>query len=176
MTNKVDFAWKAYVAGNRNAFGEVYLHFHPRLAFFCYGLCRDEVQAQNFASASLLKLLEYHPPGDIRQPGQWLYTVARNQFNGWYRQQQTRQQIEKTVFDQANSITKMEVEERLDKAAYDSALASMITEEEFKIWDLHRSGYTNDEIAKELSLPYKTVANKKSLIRNQVRAMLKKRI
>lgn len=174
--NDVEFAWKAYVAGNRNAFGDVYLHFHPRLAFFCYGLCRDEAQAQNFASATLMKLLEYHPPGEIRQPGQWLYTVARNQFNGWYRQQQTRKKIEKTVLDQANSETRMDAAEQLDKAAYDKALVHMFKEEEFKIWDLHRSGYSNDEIAKKLSLPYKTVANKKSLIRNQVRAMLKKRI
>jgi RNA polymerase sigma-70 factor (ECF subfamily) len=176
MTSEVEQAWEAYVAGDRNAFGKVYLHFHPRLALFCYGLCRDKAHAQNFASVSLLKLLEYDPPKEIRQPGQWLYTVARNQFNGWYRQQQNRQKIEESMFQQTDNVTHMGVISKMDKDSYDQALMSRLTEEEFTIWDLHRSGYSNDEIAEKLSLPYKTVANKKSLIRNQVRAMLKKRI
>jgi hypothetical protein len=53
---RVDQAWQEYVDSKTNAFGDVYQYYHPRLVFFCYGLCRDQMQSQNFASGSLLNL------------------------------------------------------------------------------------------------------------------------
>jgi RNA polymerase sigma-70 factor (ECF subfamily) len=159
----------AQVSGDSTRFSELYLPCHKKLTMYCIGKLRDLELAENAATDCLIKLLEHDAPEDIRDVEGWLFTVARNQCLTYLNKESNRRQIRELLEptwerEQAPSIEAYLAAEELQRVQQE-----VLDERDQRIWKLHLEGYRNEEIAADLGMPEKTVANRKSVVRRRLR-------
>lgn len=170
----VQKAWKRYVEGDKEAFGDVYDHYHRVLTLYCLGKLKDLEQAENAASDCMVKLLQQRRPEQIEHLDHWIFTVAKNLCNTHWSKSNRRGVILQHVGALQKTHHQSEATNRLNAEDLERLLISILDEDKYSIWKLHEEGYDNEEIANKLGIKPKTVANKKSEARKAIRAAIKK--
>lgn len=164
--------WNQYLAGNREAIGEVYRAMHSRLLLFCLGKLRDRAKAEDAASETLNKLLTNSAPEEIRNVEQWLFTVAKNHCFSQLSKEQRHREIESGIMPMMRQQARHGGEEALDQESIEAMRKQALTEKEDSVWVLHEQGYDNAEISGKLAMSGKTVANHKTNARTKLRQLL----
>jgi RNA polymerase sigma factor (sigma-70 family) len=165
--------WERYVQGDKTAFGELYTFYHKSLTAFCLGRLKSRELAENAASETLVKLLQYPTPSEIENFENWLFTVAKNECNTqWATAERRKRLLEKNY--EVKRDHKPEVEQKYSLENIDQIIRDTLEDTDYKIWQLYQQGYDNGEVADILGLNEKTVANRKSTARNQLKSVLKK--
>jgi RNA polymerase sigma-70 factor (ECF subfamily) len=164
--------WEKYVSGDRDAFGVLYSRFHRSLTAYCMGRLRERALAENAASDTLLKLLNHASPGSIDSFESWLFTVAKNECNTYWSTLERREELLKKNYE-VEVERRPEVEDHFSSENMDQLIRSNLDETDYRIWQLYREGYDNDEVATMMSLNEKTVANRKSAARMKLKTVLK---
>jgi RNA polymerase sigma factor (sigma-70 family) len=164
--------WKRYLQGDRSAFGELYSYYHKSLTAFCVGRLKDIELAENAASETLMKLLQYERPSEIENFENWLFTVAKNECNTVWSTTERRKKILEDNYAIVSSHNP-EAEEKLAIESIDRIIKENLDDTDYKIWQLYQQGYDNQEVAEMAGLNEKTVANRKSAARNKLKLALK---
>ena len=165
--------WEKYVQGDRNAFGMLYSKYHKSLTAYCLGRLKDRVLAENAASDTLMKLLHHTDPGSIDNFESWLFTVAKNECNTYWSTAQRRKELLKRNYEEEIEH-RAEAEDQLSSEAMNQLIKDNLDDTDYRIWQLYRDGYDNEEVGRILSLNEKTVANRKSAARIKLRTILGK--
>jgi RNA polymerase sigma factor (sigma-70 family) len=165
--------WEKFVGGDRDAFGVLYSRYHRSLTAYCIGRLKDRELAENAASDTLLKLLHHSNPGSIDNFESWLFTVAKNECNTYWSTLERRKELLKNNYEMELE-RRPEAEDSISSENLDQVIRANLDETDYRIWQLYREGYNNDEVASMMSLNEKTVANRKSAARMKLRSVLKK--
>jgi RNA polymerase sigma factor (sigma-70 family) len=165
--------WERYVQGDKTAFGELYTFYHKSLTAFCLGRLKSRELAENAASETLVKLLQYPSPSEIENFESWLFTVAKNECNTQWATAERRKRLLQNNYE-VKQDQKPEVEQKFSIENIDQIIRDSLDETDYKIWQLYQQGYDNGEVAEILGLNEKTGANRKSSARNQLKIILKK--
>lgn len=164
--------WERYVQGDKAAFGELYTYYHKSLTAYCMGRLKTIELAENAASETLIKLLQYPQPVEIENFESWLFTVAKNECNTVWATAERRRKLVEANYESIDDHLP-EVDEKFSAENMDHLVRQNLDETEYKIWQLHQQGYDNSEIADITSIHEKTVANRKSSARNKLKLVLK---
>jgi RNA polymerase sigma factor (sigma-70 family) len=164
--------WERYVHGDKAAFGELYTYYHKSLTAFCMGRLKTIELAENAASETLIKLLQYEHPTEIENFESWLFTVAKNECNTVWATAERRRKLLEDNFEQVNSHVP-EVETKYAIENIDDIIRQNLDVIDYKIWQLYQQGYDNNEVAEIMGLSEKTVANRKSSARSKLKTVLK---
>jgi len=165
--------WEKYVRGDREAFGVLYSKYHKALTAYCIGRLKDRVLAENAASDTLLKLLHHSSPGSIDNFESWLFTVAKNECNTYLSTEERRKELLKKNYEE-EAEHRPEVDDRFSSENMDEIIKKSLDDVDYRIWQLYREGYDNDEVARMMSLNEKTVANRKSAARMKLKGIFEK--
>ncbi len=164
--------WQQYVAGDKAAFGELYTYYHKGLTAFCIGRIGSIELAENAASDTLIKLLQYPKPEEIDNFESWMYTVAKNVCLTHLSNLKRRKKLLDDNY-QLEQEHLPEVDEIFSLENIDELIRSNLDKKEYKIWQLHQQGYDNREIAEMIDASEKTVANRKSAARLKLKTIFK---
>jgi RNA polymerase sigma factor (sigma-70 family) len=165
--------WERYVRGDKLAFGELYTYYHKSLTAFCMGRLKTIELAENAASETLIKLLQYPRPDEIENFESWLFTVAKNECNTvWTTSQRRRKLMEANYQVIEHQLAEVDVNYSVENM--DQLIRQNLDDTDYKIWQLYQQGYDNSEIADMINMNEKTVANRKSDARNRLKLVLKK--
>lgn len=170
---EVNNAWKKFIQGDKHAYGIIYQAYFPLLTMFCLGKLKDIEEAENCASEALYKTMKYERPEEIRDLHQWLFSVARNLCYSLVTTSNRRQDIIQDISYDAAWYQTPEVEAKYKLSELENILNSNLKGQDHVIWQLHIEGYSNKEIGVKLNLQEKTVANRKSAIRELLRKTFK---
>lgn len=165
--------WKAFLAGDRKAFAPLYRHYFGLLVAYCLGFLQEQSQAEDIAQEVLVRLHETPEKADIRNVNAWLYTAARNKCLNWIAVEKRRREILEENWSPEHLIDRGSLPDRHSQQHLDALLEVRLGEEDRTIWRMHSEGYDNAEIAGQLKLTTKTVANRKSRIRNELKQALR---
>lgn len=164
--------WQQYIAGDKAAFGELYAHYHKSLTAFCIGRIGSIELAENAASDTLIKLLQYPKPEEIDNFESWMYTVAKNVCSTHLSNTQRRKKLLDDNYQMEQNHLP-EVDKIFSLENIDELIRSNLNEQDYQIWQLHQQGYGNQEIAEMISSTEKTVANRKSMARIKLKTIFK---
>jgi RNA polymerase sigma factor (sigma-70 family) len=164
--------WERYVLGDKAAFGELYTYYHKSLTAFCMGRLRTIELAENAASETLIRLLQYPRPGEIENFESWLFTVAKNECNTMWATAERRRKLMEANYEM-NEHQLAEVDVKYSAENIDELIRKNLDDIDYKIWQLYQQGYDNHEIAEITGIVEKTVANRKSLARAKLKEVLK---
>lgn len=156
--------WQKYLAGDKSAFGELYSYYHKSLTAFCLSKVGSLEIAENAASDTLIKLLQYPNPEDIKNFENWIFTVAKNVCLTYLTKAKNRKGLLKENYKFQDNH-EPEIERKYSTDNLDSMIRSNLDSKDYKIWQLHQQGYENYEIAEIIGINEKTVANRKSAAR-----------
>ncbi len=166
--------WERYLAGDKAALGELYRVYHRRLTMYCYGRLEDKGMAENAASDTLMRLLEHKDEPPIVNMEAWLFSVAKNLCNSRWQKENRR----RGIFDKIQYLFSGSEENKgasqLRKNDLKARIAAALNEKELEVWNLHQRGFGNEEIAKQLGMNAKTVANMKAIARNKLKLAMDK--
>ncbi len=170
---KGESAWERYVRGDKGAFGELYAYYHKSLTAFCLGRLKNFELAENAASETLVKLLQYEEPEKIDNFENFLFTVARNVCNTTWTKNVRRNRLIEKELEASPRVQAPDAEQRFATENIDKLIRENLTEKDYSIWQLHQQGYDNAEIAEILTMTEKTVANRKSETRKKLKQLFK---
>lgn len=170
--NAIRNLWESHIHGDMSRFNQYYLPCHKRLTMFCLGKLKDLELAENAASDTLVKLMQQESPEEIRDIESWLFTVARNQCLTYLNKENNRRDIRDKLQVTWTKEQRPEGEDALGLQDMQSVISSTLSEKDHKIWTLHLEGFRNEEIAEQMGMPEKTVANRKSEARRKLRKAL----
>lgn len=164
--------WQRFVTGDKSAFGVLYAHYHKGLTAYCVGKLGNVQHAENVASDTLIKLLQCPNPQDIENYENWIFTVAKNECLTFLSKSERRRKLIKDNY--VNVVDHSpEVEDTYSTRDIDQIISDTLNDKDYKIWMLHQQGYDNVEIAEMTGMNTKTVANRKSVARTKLKAVLK---
>jgi RNA polymerase sigma factor (sigma-70 family) len=163
--------WERFVQGDKVAFGELYTFYHKSLTAFCFGRLKSRALAENAASETLVKLLQYPTPSEIENFESWLFTVAKNECHTQWATADRRKKLLERNYEVTHD-QKPEVEQKHSLENIDQIIRDNLEETDYKIWQLYQQGYDNEEVAEILGLNEKTVANRKSSARSHLKMIL----
>jgi RNA polymerase sigma-70 factor, ECF subfamily len=164
--------WEKYVQGDKTAFGLLYSYYHKSLVAYCLGRLKNTELAENAASETLIKLLQYPRPSEIENFENWLFTVAKNECNTYWSTVTRRKKLLEDNYEVVDNHNP-EVEDKFSAENIDQLIRDNLDDTDYQIWQLHNQGYDNNEIAEIMGLNEKTVANRKSASRNKLKIVLK---
>ena len=164
--------WEQFVNGDKAAFGPLYIMYHKSLTAYCLGRLKSRALAENAASETLIRLLQYPSPGGIDNFENWLFTVAKNECNTqWATAERRKKLLENN--DEVKNDLKAEMEQKFFLENIDQIIRQNLEQIDYGIWQLYQQGYDNKEVADILGLHEKTVANRKSSARNKLKIIFK---
>ena len=169
MRGDIKKSWDRFAGGEKEAFGEVFKHYLPLLTLYCLGVLHDEQSAENCATEALVKTYTYRQPKEIKDPEKWLFVVAKNKCISELRK------VKRMDSNEPNETSVIsQIEDPLVSSDIDQIIMTELDEDEKSIWSLHADGYSNQEMAEQLNSSPKTMANRKSIIRNKLKKAFKK--
>ncbi|MEO0556497.1 MAG: sigma-70 family RNA polymerase sigma factor [Bacteroidota bacterium] len=160
--------WDEFVRGNDLAFAQVVQHLTPMVFAFVLGKTGDILLSEDIVQDTWLKSFERRDK--VHNVRAYLFTVAKNLMLDHIRKTDGK------VFQSNEEISAAispQVEQDIEKKELDSELEMLLKEPDYSIWKFHSAGFNNDEIAKKLKLSRKTVANRKSLVKNKLKKLWK---
>ena len=146
------------------AFSQVVRNLHPMVFAFVLSKTGDMDLTKDILQEMWLKVYERRDV--VENLRAYLFTTAKNLVIDNHR---------KRSGEQFGSDSRVEVKERpqaeinLEEQEVDIQIKATLNEVDYHIWQLHISGYNNEEIAEKLRLTGKTVANRKSMIKDKLR-------
>ncbi len=168
----IDLTWRRYQSGEKSTFDILYDHYFPGLFAFCLGLLKNVEVTEDIVSDVFIKLFQYPNPEDIQSVDNWLYKVAKNSSLTYLSKQKRRNEIAQSIpkerYSQDNTIN----EQLLDLEELDKQLKVKLKDMDYKLWQLHMDGYDNSEIADRLGMNEKTVANRKTMLKNTMKDII----
>ncbi len=164
----------AFLRKDFQTFGDHYQECFKMLILFCNSFVKDMAMAENLAAESLNKMLEYEGLENINNPKGWFYTIARNTCNSYLSKEKNRREIREKLIPILPRIHPAGAEIDLQLHALRKEIRSCLDDRQWNIWNLHEQGYNNSEIAAQLSMSEKTVANVKSKCRSRLKEYLKR--
>jgi RNA polymerase sigma-70 factor (ECF subfamily) len=100
---------RAAMAGESDAFAELFRHYYPMIYAFAYRLSLDRTSAQDLAQETFIKaaraLRDYQPSAPFHH---WLYRICTNTVRAWQRREGRRRFME----DSAQARAKIDSAER----------------------------------------------------------------
>jgi len=171
----VERCWQKYVSGDQEAFAMIYEFFRPQLTFFCLGKLKDPELAEQYSSEALIRAYNHENPENINELKPWLFTIAKNLCLTYLRTQQRRSELLKNNLPVQSSFQLADVDLKYSFEEIDFIIRQELNDEEYRLWQYHLAGYVNDEISQKMNMKTKTVANKKSEIRNRLKQAIKKK-
>ena len=175
VNNPFQVLWTAKRNNQRQLFSRYYQPCHRKLTLYCMGMLKDIELAENAASDTLLKLYQQGSEIDLDNPERWLFTVAKNKCLSLLSQKKRRREIEDQLKPTMNKTAPAKGDQRLEVEDLKNKIRSILNTKEWAIWNLHQQGYDNKEMAQQLQMTEKTVANLKSIARNKLRKKLTKK-
>ncbi len=168
-----DRLWQRFVAGDKSAFGELYTHYHNSITAYCVGKIGNIELAENVASDTLIKLLQFPNPAEIENFENWIFTVAKNECLTFLSKSERRRKLLNDNYEEVSRHAP-EVEKTYSIQDMDQIIRNNLEDKDYKIWMLHQQGYDNSEISEIIGMNVKTVANRKSSARTKLKTILKK--
>lgn len=156
--------WNKFLEGNELAFSQLIRELHPLVFAFVLGRTKDQSLAEDLLQEMWLKVFERRDK--VENVRAYLFTVVKNLLVDHYRRASSRDtgqrlQYEMKIDPQVNAA--------LEEQELKRQVREMLNDLDHSIWELHVSGYDNHEIAKRLGIAGKTVANRKSMIKNRIK-------
>lgn len=176
MSDELKKYWNLFVSGDKSAFGKIYEHYKPILTFYCLGLLKSMPNAENCSSEVLIKVYNQARPEEIKNPESWLFTLAKNLCISQLRQMKSRDNILHELNRNQSKTEIPGVELQQNAEVINRLIEENLNESELKIWKLHAEGFNNKEISDKLDINEKTIANRKSEIRNRLRKLVKQHL
>ena len=171
--NQAVFSYKrmqdAVSEGRKQDLLRLYQPCFEDLMLYCLGKCRNMEMAKDAAAETLKALLEHPDPKTIPNLKAWLLSVAHNISIKMLDKKVRRTRILDNLAPSRKSFEEMGIPERLDIEGLEKKIRSFLPERDFQIWNWERQGFKDQEIAEKLNMNPKTVANRKSLIKKEIR-------
>ena len=147
---------RAAVAGQEEAFAELFNHHYPMIYAFAYRLCLDRASAQDLAQETFIKAARslggYSPRAPFRN---WLYRICVNSVRDWQRSESRRRRRELV----AQEMAMTEAEERMtDFETAHRALAALPGELRAAVVSVYFEGLSHAETGRILGCAEATVS------------------
>ncbi len=175
-TAKIDLVWSNYIRDKNKGFDALYAMYHETLLSYCLGKLRHLDLAENAVADIFMKVLKYNNISKIENPDGWIFTLAKNHCLSYWNKENRRSQILSEVLTPSQSFEPHRVDGKIDFQTMKSLIEETLSKQELKIWQLHLEGFVNHEIAEKIDLNLKTVANKKTMIRNAIKDAIEKKL
>lgn len=175
VENPFQVLWSANKTDKKKLFSQYYLPCHKKLTLYCLSLLKDIELAENAATDTMLKLFEKGKQSDlIENPERWLFTVAKNRCLSLLSQKKRRREIVDQLKPSMRTTTESDGARHLEAIDLTKRIQAILNDKEWSIWNLHQQGYDNREMASQLKMTEKTVANLKSMARNKLKEAFRK--
>lgn len=140
--------------------------YHPTLLAFLVGKTGDLPVSEDMAQEVWTRLLKADI-NKIENKRAYLFKMANHLLIDHYRKQATRN---KAMQDQTrNGVALNGAVPRLEQEELEKSIRRILTETEYQLFQLENEGYGNEEIAAKMNLQPKTVANRRSMIKQKLK-------
>ncbi len=163
----------AYSSSDEALLRQLYLPCHHDLMLYCLGKFKDAALAEDAASETLHQLLEHPDPSAIPNLKAWLLTVAKNACLKVITTRQRRTGILARIRDRFDGLQMAEGESKLQEESLHRACKRILGNRDYQIFIAQQQGYNDMEIATQLGISAKTVANRKSMIKKELQEKLR---
>lgn len=160
---------EAVTEGRNQELLRLYQPCFEDLMLYCLGKCRDKEMAQDAAAETLKAFLEHPNPQAIPNLKAWLLSVAHNISIKMLDKQIRRRNILDRISPTFKRTEILDVPEQMDQERLNGAIQNFLKEKDYQIWKMEGEGYKDWEIAERLQMNPKTVANRKSMIKKQIK-------
>ncbi len=158
-----ELIWKDYLSGNEQSLNTLVERFEHDLFYYILSFVQDRGYAQDVEQEVWIKISRYQR--EVHNFEGLLFTSAKHKAIDFIRKEKRNL----VALEYANHIADGERSDNLlNREDYDK----LIHKEDRELWSLHEQGYNNNEIALILDTSQKSVANKKSIIRNYLKDKL----
>jgi len=164
---------KAFSEEDETELQQLYLPCHEDLMLYCLGKFQNPELARDAASETLRMLLEHPDPAAIPNLKAWLLSVAKHVCLKVVTREERRRQLLLQHGQKLDSSREDGTDAQLDHHQLEGFVKDILSGRDYEIWKLESKGYKDREIAEKLSMNEKTVANRKSLIKKELKSKLK---
>ena len=148
-------------AGDRLAFDEFYDLYFKSIFAFCLGKIREKEEAENAAADTFVRIYQYPDVGQIENPENWIFTVAKNICLNYLNKKNRRAKILDEISWKFDKLERQAAGQNLDVQFFDDRFKEALKPSDYQIWKLHEQGHDNKSISSQLGKNEKTVANRK---------------
>ena len=167
MENRWNVLWKAHLKGDEKATSDLYGPLFKLMVLSALRIVRDTETARDHAAEVWLKLISMDDPSEVKDVRSWCAVTIRNRCFTQIKLETRRAEILKEEKERWNRHN-AHADEPLHFKELKEAVSNSLNALEEQIWDLHQAGFDNQEIASKLKMTPKTVANRKSMIRQKL--------
>lgn len=175
-TTGINLAWSNYIKDRDEGFEELYNLYYETLLSYCLGKLRHLDLAENAVADVFIKVLRFENIEEIKNPDGWIFTLVKNHCLSYWNKQNRRTQILAEVLSPSLNLISQQIELQIDVVAIEDLIKERLDKKDFLIWQFHLDGFANDEIAEKVGLSSKTISNRKTIIRDNIRIVLKKEV
>ena len=172
----IDLIWSAYVKNKKRGFDGLYASYYEQLLVYCMGKLRHLDLAEDAVAEIFIKILSFEKPETIESPNKWIFTLAKNHCLSYWNKLNRRDHILSEILPPSKQFRTYQMDDRIDLKTIQQLISDTLDEDESKIWNFALEGFSNSEIAEKLAITAKTVANKKSMIRDKLKEVLKENL
>lgn len=170
-TGRTDLVWHAFLNDRKAGFKALYEKYYDALLAYCISKLKQLDIAENAVAEIFIKLYTFERPEEVEQPENWIFTIARNYCLGYLTKEKNRNQINGQLFKSMSQAEGAQADQKLDEEIIEQQIRAQLNEINQEIWWLDTQGFSNKEIAEETGIHEKTIANRKSEIRKQIRSV-----
>lgn len=162
--------WKNYILGDDHSLGELYASIFEKLVFRAIYYTKNHEVARDIVADLFVSLLELT---HFEREDRWknilnvealLLAIVRNKCLDYLKISRNRLRI----LESQKAENFNDEQEKNDLIQHLERCMNQLTDNEFKIIQLHFKGYSNREIGKNMNVAEKTIRNKLSLSRKRI--------
>lgn len=174
--DSIDLIWSAFVRDKKRGFDGLYAAYYEQILVYCMGKLRHLDLAEDAVAEIFIKILKFDQPETIERPNQWIFTLAKNHCLSYWNKTNRRDHILSEILPPSGQFRAYNMSVNIDLQTMQKLIDDTLEEDESKIWHFALDGFSNGEIAEKLMITAKTVANKKSMIREKLKEVLKDKL
>ena len=140
--------------------------YHPMLLAYIVGKTGNLSVSEDIAQEVWARILKIDFT-QVKNQRAYLFQIANNLVIDHFRKKATGEKVRQN--HQGNGTTVNAAEIRLEHEDAKNKLTGILTAEEYLIFELESEGYENKDIASRLNMKPKTVANRRSLIKQKLK-------
>lgn len=172
----IDLIWSNYIRDKNAGFDALYKMYYESLLSYCMGKLRHLDLAENAVADIFLKVLKFENINQIENPDGWIFTLAKNHCLSYWNKENRRAHILSEVLQPMKDFQSSQIEYKIDLASMEELIEQTLNPQDHQIWRLHVDGFPNGEIGEKMNMSAKTIANKKTMIRNAIHEVLKEKL
>ena len=171
MAKEVHLIWENFVRDPDKGFKALYDLYFERIFAYCLGKVKNIENAENITADTFIRILNFKEYGEVDQPENWIFTIARNLCLTFLSKQSRRSRILDNIYSESgtDSIDLLNI----DLEVINELISKKLKDKDYQIWKLHEEGFSNSEIAEKMGMATKTVANRKAMVLSEIRQILK---